>query len=121
MGKHIWTIGLTIMLAATSVQPDRIEGSRAGDLRTIAGVKLCWCPAGKFTMGSPPTEPERRPGEDRVEGTFTKGFWAGKYEVTQGQWKATVGEFPRKQPPGEGDDFPVVDVNYADCEVFCKA
>ena len=27
--------------------------------------------------------------------------------------------FPRKQPPGEGDDFPVVEVNYPDCESFC--
>ena len=35
-------------------------------------------------MGSPRGEPERRPGEDQVEVTLTKGFWMGKYEVTQG-------------------------------------
>jgi formylglycine-generating enzyme required for sulfatase activity len=70
-------------------------------------------------MGSPPDEPERRPGEDQVEVTLRKGFWAGKYEVTQGQWRRVVGDFPSKQPPGEGDDFPVVEVNYADAERFC--
>ena len=32
---------------------DAFRGVRAGDERTVAGVKLCWCPAGRFTMGSP--------------------------------------------------------------------
>jgi sulfatase modifying factor 1 len=95
-------------------------GSKSGDERELAGMKLCWCPAGKFKMGSPPDEPERRPGEDQVEVTLTNGFWTGKYEVTQGQWKRVVGDFPRKQPAGEGDDFPVVEVNHAEAEAFCK-
>ena len=47
-------------------------------------------------MGSPANEPERRPGEDQVEVTLSKGFWIGKYEVTQGEWKRIVGEFPGK-------------------------
>src|SRR5438105_1672008 len=62
-------------------------GSRGGDERTVAGVTLCWCPPGKFRMGSPPGEPERRPDEAQVDVTLTRGFWMGKYEVTQGQWK----------------------------------
>jgi formylglycine-generating enzyme required for sulfatase activity len=71
-------------------------------------------------MGSPLDEPERRPDEAQVEVTLTKGFWMGKYEVTQGQWKRVVGEFPKRQPPGEGSDFPVVDVNYGEAETFCR-
>src|SRR5579862_4334561 len=59
-------------------------GSKAGDARRVVGVKLCWCPPGHFTMGSPRSEPERRPGENQVAVTLTKGFWTGKYEVTQG-------------------------------------
>src|ERR1700682_6413362 len=42
---------------------DSFLGSRAGDAREVAGIKLCWCPAGRFVMGSPRNEPERRPGE----------------------------------------------------------
>ena len=61
-------------------------GMRAGEEHDVAGIKLCWCPAGKFTMGSPPDEPERRPGEDQVDVTLSKGFWMSKYETTQGQW-----------------------------------
>lgn len=54
--------------------PQAFTGAKAGDEREIAGMKLCWCPAGRFLMGSPRDEPERRPGEDQVEVTLTKGF-----------------------------------------------
>ena len=100
--------------------PNPFDGSKAGDEREVAGVKLCWCPAGKFIMGSPPSEPERRPGEDQVEVTLSKGFWIGKYEVTQSEWKRIVGEFPGKYTAGQGDDFPVYDINFAAAEDFCQ-
>jgi formylglycine-generating enzyme required for sulfatase activity len=95
-------------------------GSKGGDEREVAGVRLCWCPAGRFLMGSPPEELERRPGEDQVVVTLTNGFWAGKYEVTQGEWKRIVGEFPEKFTAGEGDDLPVYSVNFAEAQGFCQ-
>src|SRR4030081_762112 len=117
-------IGLVVMLvsaAAIAAAQDGFDGTRAGEEKTIAGVNLCWCPPGKFTMGSPPNEPERRPGEDQVEGTLTRGFWAGKYEVTQGDWKRVVGELPGELTAElpEGDDYPVGNVNFAEVEAFC--
>src|SRR5262245_53675097 len=104
------------------VVPSVFNGSKAGDEREVAGVKLCWCPAGKFMMGSPPTEPERRPGEDQVEVTLTKGFWMAKYEATQGQWKRLVGKLPGELTAElpEGDDYPVGNVNFAETEAFCR-
>jgi formylglycine-generating enzyme required for sulfatase activity len=98
---------------------DPFNGSRAGDEREVAGIRLCWCPAGRFLMGSPPDEPERRPGEDQVEVTLSRGFWIGKYEVTQGQWKRLAGEFPGPLTAGAGDDFPVYSINFAEAEGFC--
>ncbi len=108
----LWMLGLIgchreatsrVLLASDSLPPtDRPEpfgGSKGGDERAVAGVKLCWCPAGRFRMGSPPDEPERRPGEDQVEVTLTRGFWMGKYEVTQGQWRQVVGELPGALTP----------------------
>lgn len=98
------------------------DGAKAGDGREVAGVKLGWCPAGKFRMGSPPGEPERRPGEDQVEVTLTRGFWMGKFEVTQGQWKRVMGKLPG-EPTAElsdGDDLPVGNVNFAEAEAFCR-
>ena len=101
---------------------DFFPGSKAGDEREVGGVKLCWCPAGRFTMGSPRREPERRSDEDQVEVTLTKGFWMGKYEVTQGLWKRVVGKLPGEitEAGGEGDDLPVYNVNYAEAEGFCR-
>jgi formylglycine-generating enzyme required for sulfatase activity len=97
-------------------------GAKAGDEREVAGIKLCWCPPGRFRMGSPPDEPERRPDETQVDVILTQGFWMGKYEVTQGQWKRIVGNLPgpltAELPAGE--DFPVGNVNYAEAETFCR-
>src|SRR6478735_8466513 len=95
-------------------------GTKAGEEREIGGIKFCWCPAGKFTMGSPRSEPERRPGEDRVEVTLSKGFWMAKFEATQGDWKRVMerlpGELTAELP--EGDDYPVGNVNYAEIEAY---
>jgi len=104
----------------TSRAPSTFDGAAAGAARVVDGVALCWCPAGTFVMGSPPDEPERRLGEDQVEVTLTRGFWAGKYEVTQGQWRRVVGAFPGQFTAGEGDDFPVYTVNFAEAEGFCR-
>jgi sulfatase modifying factor 1 len=108
--------------AQSSRSSNPFLGARAGDETTVAGVRLCWCPPGKFIMGSPPGEPERRPGEDQVEVTLTSGFWMAKFEATQGQWKTTMAQLPGKltaQLP-EGDDLPVGNVNFAEAEAFCR-
>jgi formylglycine-generating enzyme required for sulfatase activity len=73
-------------------------------------------------MGSPPDEPERRPGEDQVQVTLTRGFWMAKYETTQGQWQRVVGRLPGELTPQlpAGEDFPVGNVNFAEAEAFCQ-
>ena len=104
-----------------TIVPSSFRGSKAGDQREVLDIKLCWCPPGRFTMGSPSSEPERRPDEDQVEVTLTKGFWMGKYEVTQGDWKRLIGKLPGEltaQLPA-GDDFPIGNVNFAEAEAFC--
>jgi sulfatase modifying factor 1 len=113
---------LVSLVLISTPMADPFEGKKAGESREVDGMKLRWCPPGTFTMGSPADEPERRPGEDRVEVKLTKGFWAGQFEVTQGQWKRVVGDFPDKKPTAEwglGDDVPVYWVNYAEANDFC--
>jgi formylglycine-generating enzyme len=121
MGKIAIATALVALAGVGSLRDDP-DGTRAGEERTIGGIKLCWCPPGSFTMGSPPGEPERRPDETRVEVTLTRGFWAGKYEVTQGDWKRVVGTLPGKPTAElpEGDDYPVGNVNFAGAEAFCR-
>ena len=74
------------------------DGSRAGDERTIEGIRFCWCPPGTFLMGSPPAEWQRSEDERQREVTITKAFYLGVHPVTQGQWKAVVGRKPPSQP-----------------------
>jgi len=74
-------------------------------------------------MGSPPTEPERRPGEDQVEVILTKGFWTAKFETTQGDWKRVIGLLPgpsTEELPAD-NDLPVGNVNFAETEAYCSA
>jgi formylglycine-generating enzyme required for sulfatase activity len=101
---------------------ESFDGSEAGDEREVAGIELRWCPPGRFTMGSPAGEPERRPGEDQVEVTLTRGFWMSRFEATQGQWRRVVGELPgplTAELP-DGADYPVGNVNLAEAETFCR-
>jgi formylglycine-generating enzyme required for sulfatase activity len=120
----ISVVGLILVggFSITNAAPPAFEGAKAGDNYEVAGIRFCWCPPGKFLMGSPRTEPERRPDEDQVEVTLTKGFWMAKFETTQGQWKRVMGKLPgplTAELP-EGNDFPVGNVNFAEAEAFCR-
>jgi len=116
-------IGLCKLRGALSpVSTNSFVGAKAGDEIKIGIVRLCWCPPGRFLMGSPRNEPERRPGEDQIAVTLTKGFWIGKFEATQGEWKQVMGKLPGRLTAElpEGDDFPVGNVNFAEAEAFCR-
>lgn len=105
-----------------TVAADDFFGVKAGEEREIEGIKFSWCPPGRFIMGSPRSESERRPGEDQVEVTLSKGFWMAKYEATQGEWKRVMGKLPgdlTAELP-EGDAYPVGNVNFAETEAYCK-
>lgn len=75
-------------------------------------------------MGSPAEETGRRFDEAQVPVTISRGFWTGKFEVTQGEWRRVMGDLPARKPSaefGQGDDFPVYWVSFIDAEEFCRA
>ena len=74
--------------------------------------------AGKFRMGSPVTEQGRRDDETQHEVTLTKPYYMGKYEVTQEQYEAVIGNNPSKGAIGA--KLPVTDVSWEDCQEFIK-
>ena len=60
-----------------------VRGKRAGDeWVNQRGMVFCWCPPGRFVMGSAPDEPGRYADEAQREVAITNGFWIGKYELT---------------------------------------
>jgi formylglycine-generating enzyme required for sulfatase activity len=127
----LFTIALSVGMQLSAADVAKVDaaqtgdgfvGTKAGSERAVGGVRLCWCPPGKFVMGSPRTELERRPGEDQVEVTLSKGFWMSKFEATQGDWKRVMGKLPgplTAELP-EGDSYPVGNVNFAETEAFCR-
>jgi hypothetical protein len=76
-------------------------------------------------MGSPPGEPDRRPGEVQVPVTIARSFAVGKFAVTFDQWDACVadGGCNRYQPPDRGwgrGNRPVINVNWADANAYAE-
>jgi formylglycine-generating enzyme required for sulfatase activity len=75
-------------------------------------------PAGKFEMGSPSDEEGRYSDEGPVHPVnIEKAFYMGRYEVTQKQWRAIMGD----NPSGfKGYDLPVETVSWDDVQEFIK-
>ena len=80
-----------------------------------ATMELIYCPPGEFMMGSPASEVGRDDDEEQHRVKLTKGFWLGKYAVTQRQWKSVMGNDPSKW---KGDNLPVESVSWDDCQEF---
>ena len=113
--------GLLVLFTSTATaQTVSMKGTKAGEERAIAHIKHCWCPPVKFIMGSPRGELERRPGEDQVEVTLTKGYWMSKYEATQSDWKRVMEKLPAELTAElpDGDNYPLGNVNYAEIEAY---
>ncbi|MDR0895222.1 MAG: SUMF1/EgtB/PvdO family nonheme iron enzyme [Prevotellaceae bacterium] len=79
--------------------------------------KMVFVQGGTFTMGSSKWELKR--GSDEVQHQVTlSSFYIGKYEVTQGQWKAVMGDNPSYFK--KGDDYPVEYVSWNDIQTFLQ-
>ena len=87
-----------------SVAPSAESGSagpepQAGEEREfdlVEGCKIsmCWIPPGDFLMGSSEYELGRREDETLHRVVLTRGFWMGKYPVTQSQWAEVMENRP---------------------------
>jgi formylglycine-generating enzyme required for sulfatase activity len=87
------------------------------DLGKGVSLDMVLIPAGKFIMGSPASEPSRQPNERQHEVTLTKPFYIGKYEVTQDQWQAVMGDNPSSV---KGPRLPVTDIFWENSQDFIK-
>ena len=80
-------------------------------------LELARIPAGAFMMGSPELEANRLDDEIQHRVTLTRAFFLGRYEVTQAQYRAVMGENPSKF---RGDGNPVERVSWAEAVEFCR-
>jgi formylglycine-generating enzyme required for sulfatase activity/tetratricopeptide (TPR) repeat protein len=100
--------------------PDKPPPTLTLDCGGGVTMELVLIPAGDFLMGSP----EDEEGRDSDEGPrhrvrIGQPFYMGKYEVTQDQWQAVMGENPSYFKDC-GGDCPVERVPWEDCQSFCR-
>lgn len=79
------------------------------------GIEMVWISPGSFMMGSE-IEANRRPSH-RV--TIGKGFYMGKYEVTQAQWQSVMGKNP-SYFRNCGGGCPVESVSWFEAQDFVR-
>lgn len=88
------------------------------DLPDGQRMELVWVEGGTFTMGSNDARGvDKRYESTRPEHTVgVGGCYMGRYEVTQGQWRAVMGENPSHFTGS--DSLPVEQVTWADAQRF---
>jgi len=78
-------------------------------VKSALDMELIWCPPGGYVRGE---------GDSAHQVILTKGFYLGKYEVTQEQYEKVMGSNPSQF---KGDKLPVEMVNWNDAVAFCEA
>ena len=94
------------------------EVEEKADLGKDVKLEMVLIPSGTFMMGSPKSEVGGWDKETQHEVTLTKPFYMGKYEVTQEQWEAVMGNNPSRKT--KVAKLPVTDVSWEDCQKFIK-
>lgn len=92
--------------------------SQNTEQKTIGGVELVFIPSGSFIMGSQSKGKDYHPSR-RV--TISKGFWMGKFEITQKQYRNVTKDSPCENSKyGDGDSLPVFNISWYQAVEFCN-
>ena len=94
-----------------------VQGPK-GRKHTVKSIdmEMIWCPPGKFIMGPDPRSHVKvfSPAHPVV---LTRGFYLGKFEVTQKQYQKVMGLNPSKF---RGENLPVEMITWFDAVAFCE-
>jgi formylglycine-generating enzyme len=127
--------GTTVLIPRRVLAAKLPKPGEEREYEIAPGTKMvfCWIPPGKATLGAPKNE-VGRDSDDLDEREYTsKGFWLGKYEVTQGEWTAlgvarkaensfsAKGDFAETVKGMNTSRFPTENVSWNECQEFVKA
>ncbi|MFZ9936976.1 MAG: SUMF1/EgtB/PvdO family nonheme iron enzyme [Luteolibacter sp.] len=106
--------------AAVTPAGDPAPAELTLDLGNGVKMELVYIKPGTFTMGGERTTDGRFECVEvpKHEVKLTKGFYLGKYEVTQAQYEAIMGSNPSRS--NKGPDHPVGNVSEQDAREFCE-
>ena len=107
----------TLRLRADETLRERVTLEEGGGGEgPLPGMVFVDIPGGSFMMGSPSNESNRESDENQHRVTLS-GYQMMTTEVTQGMWKAIMGNNPSNW---KGDNLPVEQVSWNDCQEFIK-
>ena len=115
--KGLFSRDVSFLIDAPADAPEDLgEELRAAESRTFDGIEFVWIPPGEFRMGS--TGRHAKSDEKPVTRVrIARGFWMGKYELTQAQWQAVMGSNPSRFN-NCGGNCPVEEVSWNDAQEF---
>ena len=95
------------------------KASYSNGTLTVNGIKynMVWVEGGTFRMGATSEQGSEISDEKPVHSVTLSGYYIGKTEVTQALWQAVMGSNPCYF---EGDDLPVEQVSWDDCQEFIR-
>lgn len=85
-------------------------------MKNGSGMEFAYVPPGSFQMGASNGDQNEQPVH---QVTFARGFFIGRYEVTQAQWQKVMGNNPSKFSAC-GENCPVEQVSSDDAQEFIK-
>jgi len=98
----------SIVLSADQVASKELVLEKGADV----GGDFVFVQGGTFSMGSNESDDEKP-----IHSVTVSDFYIGKYEVTQKEWMAVMGNNPSNF---KGDDLPVEKVSWDDCQEFIR-
>ena len=127
-GMRIGTILLLAAVLWTTALPGAAWAWLEGDFilsgshriwtEPVTGMEFVWIPKGCYKMGCGPWAGNCRSDEKPVHEVCVEGYWLGKHEVTQGQWKKVMSSNPSEFK--KGDRYPVDTVSWTMAKEFIK-
>lgn len=94
----------------------KANASPPKSFKSRQGIEMVYIPPGEFSMGSTNGGSDEKPVH---QVTINEGFYMGRYEVTQAQWQAVMGNNPSYFKDC-GGNCPVEHVSWDDAQEFMK-
>jgi formylglycine-generating enzyme required for sulfatase activity len=111
-----------VIVAAVAFSARRAVAPGSGNppvwMEDYTGIEFVLVTPQGFQMGSPRTEAGRQPDERLHPVEITRGFYIGRYEVTQGQWRRVMGASPSQF--ADCDRCPVERVSLLEVQEFIR-
>ncbi|MDE5608983.1 MAG: formylglycine-generating enzyme family protein [Bacteroidales bacterium] len=126
-------LGVLVLSMMVSCEPENENKSSLKNYTETAfgmNLEMVYVQGGTFEMGATAEQDEDAFYEEYPVRTIKlDGYYIGKYELTQAQWKAVMGTSLREQRDkanpawgiyGEGDSYPMGYVSWEEAREFCQ-